>query len=85
MLVGFAIVAPVASAWRYQRDQPLVHWSAPLALVLLPIQVFLGRLTVTKLLVPVVVTSHLRVAILILLLLTVSTTRAWTCYLARVA
>ena len=77
MLVGFLILGTAVAAWRAQRDRPLVVWSATLAIVLLPIQVLLGGLTVTRNLQPFVVTSHLGVATLILLALATTTISAW--------
>ena len=77
MIVGFLILGTAFAAWRFQRNRPVVTWSATLALVALPVQVMLGRLTVTELLQPVVVTAHLGTAIVILLGLTVTTVSAW--------
>jgi cytochrome c oxidase assembly protein subunit 15 len=73
MIVGFLILGTVGAAWRYERDRPLVVWSATLALLILPVQVILGGLTVTELLQPVIVTAHLGTAILILIALTIAT------------
>ncbi|MFB6113342.1 MAG: heme A synthase [Halodesulfurarchaeum sp.] len=70
MVVGLLILGTAVAAWRVQGDSPLVKWSATLALVLLPIQVVLGGLTVTENLMPIIVTGHLAVAVLILALLT---------------
>jgi heme A synthase len=77
MIVGILIFGTAVAAWRTQRDRPLVVWSATSALVLLPIQVALGRFTVTRLLQPVIVTAHLGVAVLILVGLTTTTLAAW--------
>ena len=77
MVVGFLIVATALLAWRHQRDRPLVVWSAALALGLLPVQVTLGRFTVTQLLEPVIVTAHLGIAVMILTSLTTTTLTAW--------
>lgn len=77
MIVGFLILGTVLAAWRFQRNRPVVVWSATFALVALPIQVALGRFTVSTLLEPVIVTAHLGVAILILLALAVTTVSAW--------
>ena len=77
MIVGFLILGTTIAAWRVERDRPVVVWSATIALVLLPVQVVLGRLTVTELLEPAIVTAHLGTAILILLGLTVATMSAW--------
>ena len=67
LTTGFLILGTAVAAWRVHRDQLLIVWSATAALVLLPIQVFLGGLTVTRNLKPIIVTTHLGVAILILL------------------
>lgn len=77
LVVGFLILGTAFAAWMFQRDRPVVKWSATLALVTLPVQVILGRLTVTQLLQPVIVTAHLGTAIVILLGLTVTTVSAW--------
>ena len=78
MTAGILILGTASVAWRYHQDQPVVVWSALLALFLLPIQVFLGRLTVTQLLKPVIVTSHLGIATLILLCLAVTVVTSWS-------
>lgn len=70
MVAGFMILGTALAAWRVQRDNPIVRWSAILALLLLPFQVVLGGLTVTEQLDPFVVTAHLAVASLILVMLT---------------
>ena len=77
IIVGLLILGTVVTAWYGQRDRPLIVWSAVLAIALLPVQVLLGGLTVTAQLQPVVVTSHLGVAILILVSLTVTALVAW--------
>ncbi|WP_338904445.1 COX15/CtaA family protein [Salinibaculum marinum] len=75
--LGFLILGTVIAAWRWQRDRRLVVGAATLAVALLPLQVYLGRLTVTELLQPVVVTGHLSVALLILLALSTATVGSW--------
>ena len=77
MVVGVLILGTVVTAWYGQHDRPLIVWSAVLAIVLLPIQVLLGGLTVTAQLQPIIVTSHLGTAILILVSLTVTALVAW--------
>lgn len=76
MLVGVLILATAIAAWQLDR-RPLIVRSAGVAVVLLPLQVLLGRLTVTASLQPIIVTSHLATAILILLSLTTATLSAW--------
>lgn len=73
---GLLILATAFAGWLFRPRRPLVKWSATLALVLLPIQVLLGGLTVTRNLEPVVVTTHLGVATLILLSLLATTLTA---------
>lgn len=70
MVAGILILGTALAAWRVKRDSAWVRWSATVALLLLPLQVVLGGLTVTRLLQPVVVTSHLATAVLILVMLT---------------
>ena len=77
MAVGFLIFGTAIVAWRTHRDYPLVVWSATLAIVLLPVQVLLGGLTVTQDLQPFIVTTHLGVATLIILSLATTTLVAW--------
>lgn len=67
MTDGLLIAGTAGGAWLFYRTNALIKWSATIALVLLPIQVLLGGLTVTEDLEPVVVTTHLGVATLILL------------------
>ncbi len=55
----------------------MISYSLGIAVVLLPLQIILGGLTVTKKLQPVIVTSHLATAILILVALTTATVTAW--------
>lgn len=76
MVAGGLILATAIAAWQLDR-RPLIVRSAGAAVVLLPIQVLLGRLTVTASLQPVIVTAHLGTAILILLSLTTATLSAW--------
>ena len=77
MIVGFLILGTAFGAWRFRRDHRVIPWSATFALVVLPVQVALGRFTVTELLQPLIVTAHLGTAILILVGLTVTTVTAW--------
>jgi cytochrome c oxidase assembly protein subunit 15 len=76
-LVGLLILWTVVSAWRVHRGRPEVIWSATVAIVLLPVQVALGGLTVTRSLEPLIVTAHLVVAIIILVALSTTTLAAW--------
>ena len=77
MIVGFLILLTAITAWKTQREHRVIVWSTTLALALLPVQVILGRLTVTALLEPVIVTSHLGVATLIVLSLMTTTVATW--------
>lgn len=65
MITGFLILGTAVSAWRRTSLPRIARLSAVFALVILPIQVVLGGLTVTQELEPVIVTSHLGTAILI--------------------
>lgn len=76
-LVGVLILGTAVVAWRTGRQRPLVRVSAAAAVVLLPIQILLGGLTVTGRLKPLIVTAHLGVALLILVALTILTVRVW--------
>lgn len=77
LVVGLLILGTALTAWRTHRGHRLVVWPALLAIVLLPIQVILGGLTVTRNLQPVIVMMHLGVASLILISLTTTTVVAW--------
>jgi len=74
-IAGLLILATAVTGWLFRPQESLIKWSAMTALILLPIQVLLGGLTVTRELQPIIVTAHLGVAILILLCL-LSTTLA---------
>lgn len=76
-IVGVLIIVTVILAWNSHRHRPSITWSATLALLILPIQVAMGGLTVTRLLEPVIVTSHLGLATLVLVSLVISTVSAW--------
>lgn len=76
-IVGVLIIGTVASAWVAHRNRPSVTWSATLALLILPVQVIMGGLTVTRQLEPFIVTSHLGLATLVLVCLVISTISAW--------
>lgn len=75
-LTGLLILATAVTGWLFRPQEPLIKWSAMTALILLPIQVLLGGLTVTRELQPIIVTAHLGVAILILLCLLTTTLAA---------
>ena len=77
MTAGFLILGTTIGAWIVYPDNWVVKWSATIALILLPIQVLLGRLTVTENLKPIIVTSHLGVATLILLCLLTTFLTGW--------
>lgn len=76
-ITGLLILGTTVVAWRRYRAQPLIRWSATLATALLPLQILLGGLTVTRSLEPLIVTSHLGVATLILLCLATTTVAVW--------
>jgi cytochrome c oxidase assembly protein subunit 15 len=69
---GPLILATAVTALAFHRGRRLVTWPAVAAVVILPLQVILGGLTVTRDLQPFIVTSHLGTAILILVALTVT-------------
>ena len=76
-VVGLGIVGTALLAHTRQK-RPLVRRTAALAVGLLPVQVLLGGLTVTRDLQPAVVTGHLGVALLILLSLATATVADYT-------
>lgn len=76
MIVGLLIISTALVAW-YTRERAIVRGSAVFAALLLPVQVVLGGLTVTQSLEPVIVTSHLATATLILVALTATTVVGW--------
>lgn len=77
MIAGFLILGTAIAAWRIHRDHAIIRWSAVIALVLLPIQVVLGGLTVTEQLDPFVVTSHLATATAIVIMLATTFVGSW--------
>ncbi|WP_092661335.1 COX15/CtaA family protein [Halorientalis persicus] len=76
VIIGLLIISTAFTAW-YTRDSALVRGPAVFAALLLPFQVILGGLTVTASLAPIVVTSHLATATLILIALTATTVASW--------
>jgi heme A synthase len=76
MVVGLSVVLTALVA-RYTHERAIVEHSAAFAALLLPVQVVLGGLTVTESLEPIIVTSHLATAALILVALTVTTVTGW--------
>lgn len=77
MAAGVLILVTTIEAWIVYRDSPLVMWSATIALILLPVQVLLGGLTVTENLKPIIVTTHLGIATFILLCLLTTVLTSW--------
>lgn len=77
MTAGFLILGTTIGAWLASPNNCLVTWSVTGALLLLPIQVLLGGLTVTENLQPFIVTTHLGVATLILLCLLTTFLTGW--------
>lgn len=75
MVVGLAILGAALQAWRINAHR-VVRYSLYLAALILPLQVVFGGLTVTEKLEPVIVTTHLGTATLILIALTAATTVA---------
>ncbi|MFC4986770.1 COX15/CtaA family protein [Saliphagus infecundisoli] len=67
MTAGLFIAGTAVGLWIVYPDDTLVKWSATTALVLLPVQVLLGGLTITENLKPIIITTHLGVTTLILL------------------
>lgn len=76
VVVGLGIVLTGLLAIR-RRTHGLITWSALGAVALLPVQVLLGGLTVTRDLQPIVVVSHLGIAVLIVLCLLTTTVTAY--------
>jgi len=76
MVVGLSVILTALVSW-YTRKRAVVRGSAAFAAFLLPVQVVLGGLTVTESLEPIIVTSHLATASLILVALTVTTVTSW--------
>ncbi|MFB6284756.1 MAG: heme A synthase [Halobacteria archaeon] len=73
MIVGILIL--IAAVWAWKKiDDGRVKRSLGAAVVLLPFQIILGGLTVTENLQPLIVTSHLATATVIMISLTVATT-----------
>lgn len=64
-VVGLGILGVAIWAWRYREQGLAMPGFATAAVVLLPLQVYVGGLTVTSLLEPLVVTSHQGLALLI--------------------
>ncbi|MFP4632379.1 MAG: COX15/CtaA family protein [Halobacteriota archaeon] len=76
-VTGFLVLGSAAGAWLGRRKPAAVRYSTLAALLLLPTQVVLGGLTVTRKLEPVIVTSHLATATLIIVCVSVATTATY--------
>lgn len=76
VVVGLLVVSTALVAWS-TRDRAIVVGPAVVAALLLPVQVLLGGLTVTESLEPIIVTSHLATAVLILVSVTVTAVGSW--------
>jgi len=76
-VVGPAILATAIGAWTTHPEDDLVRGASTAAVLLLPLQVYMGGLTVRAALEPIVVTAHLGLALTILVLLTIVTVLVW--------
>ncbi len=75
VIVGLMILACTALSLKY-KDKDIKIFLI-ITILLLPLQIILGGLTVTQNLEPLMVTAHLGVATLIILFLSVATAIAW--------
>jgi len=69
MVIGFAMLATAASAWRHHRVQPRIVWAAIGAALLTGFQGWLGGRVVAHELAGWIVTAHMLVALVIVSLL----------------
>ena len=77
-LIGVFVFLTVAFAWPYRRRDAPVFWLAVASLLLTGVQGYLGSLVVSTNLLPVMVTIHMGLALLIVALLLYAVQRART-------
>ncbi|GAB2966179.1 hypothetical protein GCM10027048_40440 [Hymenobacter coalescens] len=75
-LIGVFIFATVIVAWPYRRHDPLVFWLSVLSFITVAVQGWLGSLVVSTNLLPVMVTIHMSLALVLVALLIWALVRA---------
>ena len=75
-LIGVFIFVTVLAAWPYRRRDPAIFWVAVLSFVTVGVQGWLGSLVVSTNLLPVMVTIHMALALVLVALLIWALVRA---------
>ncbi|RAK65333.1 COX15/CtaA family protein [Hymenobacter edaphi] len=75
-LIGVFIFATVLAAWPYRRRDPAIFWVAVLSFITVGVQGWLGSLVVSTNLLPVMVTIHMALALVLVALLIWTLVRA---------
>ncbi|OON69177.1 COX15/CtaA family protein [Hymenobacter sp. CRA2] len=70
VLIGVLIFGTVLAAWPYRRYDPIIFWGSVLSFVTVGVQGWLGSLVVSTNLLPVMVTIHMALALVLIALLT---------------
>ncbi|UYZ59280.1 COX15/CtaA family protein [Hymenobacter latericus] len=83
VVIGFLILLTVVFAWPYRRTDPLIFWATFLSFTTVGIQGWLGSLVVSTNLLPVMVTIHMSLALVLVALLIWTIVRADKCAVTR--
>lgn len=75
-LIGVFIFATVLAAWPYRRRDPAIFWLSVLSFITVGVQGWLGSLVVSTNLLPVMVTIHMALALVLVALLIWALVRA---------
>ncbi|RTQ50078.1 heme A synthase [Hymenobacter gummosus] len=76
VLIGVFIFATVLAAWPYRRRDPAIFWVTLLSFITVGVQGWLGSLVVSTNLLPVMVTIHMALALVLVALLMWALVRA---------
>ncbi|KUG06825.1 COX15/CtaA family protein [Solirubrum puertoriconensis] len=76
VIIGFLILLTVVVAWPYRRSDPLIFWASFLSFITVGVQGWLGSLVVSTNLLPVMVTIHMSLALVLVALLIWAIVRA---------
>lgn len=76
VLIGVFIFATLLAAWPYRRRDPAIFWVALLSFITVGVQGWLGSLVVSTNLLPVMVTIHMALALVLVALLVWALVRA---------
>ncbi|AYA35642.1 heme A synthase [Hymenobacter oligotrophus] len=76
VVIGFLIMLTMVAAWPYRKRDPLIFWAAFASFITVGVQGWLGSLVVSTNLLPVMVTIHMSLALVLVGLLIWAVVRA---------